>query len=112
DTSMHLAPPAAQARRAVTDKSVPPELQGLPIVPVGHSPAILRKHGSSEPTTYVQQTNYGYVIVVKDPTNTSQIKAQLRALHTDAAQRHIARAVPPPGPVMVSAPSPRDTLKI
>jgi hypothetical protein len=71
DTSMHPAPSSAQTRPLVYDKSIPPELRGLPSVPVGHSLAILRKNGSSEPTTYVQQTNYGYLIVVKKPTNTS-----------------------------------------
>lgn len=112
DTNMHPGPSSGQTRPLVYDKSIPPELEGLPIVPVGHSPAILRKNGSTEPTTYVQQTNYEYVIVVKKPTNTSEIKAQLRALHTDAALRHITRSVPPPGPVMVSVPSPQDTLNI
>ncbi len=112
DPQIHPAPSGPEARPVASGRSMSAELRALPIVPVGHSPATLRKNGSPEPTTYLKQTNYGYVIVVKRPTNASEIRSQLLALHADAAQRHVARPIPAPGPGMVSVPSPRDTLKI
>jgi hypothetical protein len=72
--------------------------------------AVLRKNGT-EPEVYVQQTGYGYVIV-RRPTNTSEIKAQIQALHADAMHRHVTRAGPPPSPVLVSIPSTQDMLQI
>jgi hypothetical protein len=104
DTNMNLSCPKTQAQpRAMAN--VP-----LPMVPVGKSHAVLRKNGT-EPEVYVQQTGYGYVIV-RRPTNTSEIKAQIQTLHADAMRRHVTRAGPPPSPVLVSIPSTQDMLQI
>jgi hypothetical protein len=111
DPSMNPAPPATGALPMVSDKNVPPELQGLPIVPVGRSPAILRKSGSLEPTTYLQQTYYGYAVLVNKPTTASQIREHLQALHAAAAHRHIARVVPPPPPIRVRIGRRQDVLR-
>jgi hypothetical protein len=107
DPSMHPIPPGASSPANALSTSatsvLPAELQGLQIVPIGRSPAILRNGSSPEPSTYLLQTNYGFLILVKKPPNVPEIKAQHEALHAAAAHRHLPRPMPHLPPPSVSA---------
>jgi hypothetical protein len=114
DTAMSPPPPQPEVepRATVTSSySLPADLQGVPVVPIGQSDVILHRKGVAAPTKYLVQTPYGYLAVERS-INTSGIAAKLQALQADAIQRHITRPIPPTPAGVVNALSPADTLKL
>jgi hypothetical protein len=108
-TEQPQVPPPAIATSAAY--SLTPELQGLPVVPIGQSDLILRRKGMAGPTKYLVQTPDGYVAVERS-TDTTGIAAKLQALQADAVQSHIARPIAAAPPAVVNALGPTDTLRI
>jgi hypothetical protein len=98
DTNLHSTPHTQAATTVSYREALPQQFRSLPIVPVGHSSASIEGNGSSEPTDYVQQTNYGFAVIVSKPHDTPEVEEQVHAHQTVDAGSHEQRVIPAPPP--------------
>jgi hypothetical protein len=112
DPQMQFPPPAnPQLRPSLSGNVVPAAVQGLPVVPIGRSSAILSKNGAAAPTIYAVQTPYGYVLV-KKVADTSLTLAKIKAIHAKNARLHTPTPMPPLPKSSVGALSPAEALQL
>jgi hypothetical protein len=96
DTNPQSTPAAPTAGTLNYRDALTERFRNRPVVPVGHSSATLKASGTLDTDEYVQQTNYGFAMVISKPQNTPEVEEYLSKARASNARSHQQRAIPAP----------------